>query len=129
MRSLGIGWDVGGWRGKAQGLAVVEWNGRSPQWLGSSTCFSLSKLKDDWSLDDLLRCAWPEAPTNILEHRRVVLAIDAPLGLPIAFRDLLTGVAIPCVDLGAREIENPLAYRETDRDIYHTFQRKKPLSA
>lgn len=94
MTPLGIGWDVGGWRGKAQGVAVVEWDGQSPQWLGSSTCFSLSKLKDDWSVADLLRCAWPEAPTDILEHRCVVLAVDAPLEFPIAFRDLLTEAAI-----------------------------------
>ena len=127
-RVLGIGWDVGGWRGNGQGIAVVEWADNSPQWLGSPTSFSLSNLVEDWGVDDLVRRSWPEAPQDILNNREVVLAIDAPLGFPIAFRDLLGGGPGPSIDLKNPEIENRLAYRETDRNIHRTF-RKRPLSA
>jgi Protein of unknown function (DUF429) len=127
-RVLGIGWDVGGWRGSGQGIAVVEWAGDSPRWLGSPTSFSLSNLVEDWGVDDLVRSSWPEAPQDILNNREVVLAIDAPLGFPIAFRDLLAGGPGPSIDLKNPEIENRLAYRETDRNIHQTF-RKKLLSA
>ena len=79
-------------------------------------------------MDDLVRCAWPEAPSEILQSHELVMAIDAPLGFPVAFSELLAGRSTPSVDPRNAEIDNPLAYRETDRPIYRTFG-KKPLSA
>jgi hypothetical protein len=49
------------------------------------------------------------------------------LGFPVAFSELLAQRSTPSFDPSGPEIENPLAYRETDRQIYRTF-RKKPLS-
>jgi hypothetical protein len=125
---LGVGWDVGGWIGRKQAIALAEWKGHSAQWLGSSMCFSVAQLGENWSVDDLVRCAWPDAPSEILQSHELVMAIDAPLGFPVAFSELLAGRSTPSVDPTSAEIDNPLAYRETDRHIYRTFG-KKPLSA
>lgn len=64
----------------------------------------------------------------MLTKYSIVLAIDALLGFPAAFSDLLAKHAIPAVDPNAGEIENRLAYRDTDRRIHEIFNRK-PLSA
>jgi hypothetical protein len=32
---LGVGWDVGGWIGHKQAVAVAEWNNHSAQWRGT----------------------------------------------------------------------------------------------
>jgi len=125
---LGVGWDVGGWIGRKQAIALAEWKGHSAQWLGIQMCFSVAQLGENWNMDDLVRRAWPEAPSGILQTHELVIAIDAPLGFPVAFSELLDGRATPSVDPTSAEIDNPLAYRETDRHIYRTF-RKKPLSA
>jgi hypothetical protein len=124
---LGIGWDVGGWIGRRQGVAIVEWNDHSPRWLGKQTCFSIGELGEHWGVDDLVCFAWPEARSGILEDRELVLAIDAPLGFPVAFSELLAGRFAPSFDTKP-EIGNRLAYRETDRHVYRTLG-KKPLSA
>jgi len=125
---LGIGWDVGGWIGRKQAVAVAEWKESSVRWLGTPMCFSIAQLGENWSVIDLVRCAWPEAPGEILQTHDLVMAIDAPLGFPVAFSKLLAGWSTPRVDPTSAEIDNRLAYRETDRHIYRTFG-KKPLSA
>jgi hypothetical protein len=127
MTVLGIGWDVGGWMGHGQAVAAVEWGDVSPRWLGSPASFSMAELKEKWGIHDLVSRAWSEAPSDLLSHREVVLAIDAPLGFPIAFVDLLARKPIALVS-PKKEIDNPLAYRETDRHIHSKFG-KKPLSA
>ena len=58
----------------------------------------------------------------------MVLAIDAPLAFPRAFRDLLNGADVPPFAPDSPEINNPLAYRQSDRRIFEVFG-KKPLSA
>lgn len=124
---LGVGWDVGGWIGRKQAVAIAEWKDHSVQWLARPTCFSIAQLGERWGVHDLVRLAWPEAPSEILESRELVMAIDAPLGFPLAFSELLAQRSTPSFDPSGPEIENPLAYRESDRHIYRTF-RKKPLS-
>lgn len=125
---LAIGWDVGGWVGKKQAVAVARWANGRPEWLGKPQGFRLNSLGRDWSLIDLARVGWPEAPHDILNNQRVVLAIDAPLAFPTAFAELLAGAATPTFDAGGPEMHNPFAYRVTDRNIFDTF-KKKPLSA
>jgi hypothetical protein len=87
---LGLGWDVGGWLGKKQAVAAVTWSGTEPKWRESSACFSIQDLDENGaSLLDFIRLAWRGAPIDALEQYRVVVAIDAPLDFPTAFRDLL----------------------------------------
>ncbi len=127
MRALAIGWDVGGWLGKKQAVAVIAVEtGGTWHHLGASAPFSL-RGRTEFSVLDLVRTAWPEAPEDALGGRDVVVAIDAPLSFPRAFVDLLAGAAgeRPTSD---EEIANGLAYRDCDRFI-HGEHQKKPLSA
>jgi hypothetical protein len=116
---LAVGWDVGGWRGDKQAVAVCCAGQGKAQWLGDQVRFRITKPQDKGgTLEALVHLAWPEAPHDLWDRYRPVLAIDAPLGFPKAFVDLLNGKS-PVI---------PLAYRETDRHIHKTFT-KKPLSA
>lgn len=128
---LGVGWDVGGWLGQKQAVAVVTWENDSgcARWLGSARCFSIGSWhRGDWQIDDLVRLAWADAPADALVGFDVNVAIDAPLGFPLGFMNLLAGGPTISFDPRRPEIENPLAYRETDRHIFDVFG-KKPLSA
>ena len=127
--TLGVGWDVGGWIGGKQGVAVARLGPSGAEWLGIANAFCLADLRfPDWTLLDLLRIAWRNAPEDTLTRFQVVLAIDAPLAFPIGFKQLIdTGVA-PIFRPDGPEIQNPLAYRDCDRFIHSTLG-KKPLSA
>jgi hypothetical protein len=114
--------------GAKQGVAVVSHGPNGIEWLGQPKSFRLSSLKTLCGVEDLVRQVWTGAPRDILKTHRVIIAIDAPLGFPVAFTKLLNGVAIPDFEPGGREIDNPLAYRATDRHVFNTFG-KKPLSA
>jgi hypothetical protein len=126
---LAVGWDVGGWVGRKQGVAVAALGAQGLEWLGTASSFRLADLPTlDWTLRDLIRLAWPDVPEDVLEHHRVVLAIDAPLGFPRAFKRLLDTGETPAFPPDAPEIDNPLAYRDCDRRIFRALG-KKPLSA
>jgi hypothetical protein len=106
---LEIGWDVGGWVGKKQAVAVARWTDGRLDWLGRAACFKLATLRPDWGLGDLVQQTWSDAPKDVLARHRIVLAIDAPLGFPTAFADLLAGRATPA---SPRTAWRPLAYRD-----------------
>jgi predicted nuclease with RNAse H fold len=125
---LAVGWDVGGWCGDKQAVAVAEWKDGRPSFVHPGTArFRIDALDETNGLLSMLRLAWENPPAIIFDHYRVVLAIDAPLGFPLAFRDLVTG-EVPETLPEAKEIDNRFAYRECDRHIYKQFG-KKPLSA
>jgi len=126
---LYIGWDVGGWEGCHDGLAVLRWSraGRLER-CGQPKRLRLreSIAKREFSIASLLKAC--DAPGS---WGRVVVGIDAPLGWPVEFARLIRG---GLSDRGGYvpgpggEIENRLAYRLCDRVIYRRC-RKKPLSA
>ena len=87
LDAIGIGWDVRGWQGNAQAVAVVGWQSRTQQlhWLGVSPLFRLSsRVAPD--LDALLRPALQDemALMQALACPRLALGIDAPLAFPRA---------------------------------------------
>ena len=132
-KCLGIGWDVGGWRGNKNAVAMAMWNGTGVDWVavkrrklpGVGATFaeflehflgSEAKLRLEQAVDR-------KVP--------VVLAIDAPLGLPTAFVDSLKHPADTQFESDFAKggfIDNPLAFRETDRTVAEIFE-KTPLSA
>jgi hypothetical protein len=127
--ALYIGWDVGGWEGCHDGLAVLRWSRADRLELcGQPKCLRLrgSMASREFSVAGLLRaCDAPEA------WERVVVGIDAPLGWPVEFARLVGAHFADCgvyVPGPGGEIENRLAYRLCDRVIYRRC-RKKPLSA
>ncbi|ADH98803.1 DUF429 domain-containing protein [Salisediminibacterium selenitireducens] len=126
-RVIGIGWDVGGWMGSNHGLAVCEWiaSENSVFWHGSQVGTSLPTDRL-MGIGDIL--AATDSGLSLTETDRVTLGIDAPLGYPVAFQKLLHEEAHEAVTRPEREIDNPYAYRLTDRLIHRRFM-KKPLSA
>jgi predicted nuclease with RNAse H fold len=128
-RVIGIGWDVGGWMGNKQGVAAVMWKVGSQEleWLGTPTQFSLP-IGSLFSTQMLIEEAVDKNNTKMLEESLVVIGIDAPLGFPADFVQLVSGETVECFR-PQREIDNKLAYRDTDRHIYNELDNKKPLSA
>ncbi|MGY3901826.1 DUF429 domain-containing protein [Aeromonas lusitana] len=130
MDAIGIGWDVRGWQGNAQAVAVVGWQAREQRlhWLGVSPLFRLSsRVAPD--LDALLRPALQDEISlmQVLACPQLALGIDAPLAFPRALAELLGGRGAECA-VPQREIDNPYAYRDCERWLYRQYG-KKPLSA
>lgn len=124
--TLAIGWDVGGWAGKKQGLAAfIVRPGRTPELVAPPLVRRIGAHKGGIRLADFVALAGVDTAAAI-EDLRLVIAIDAPLGFPKAFRDLLGGNP-EAGWRGGRQLENPYALRETDRHIEARF--KLPLSA
>lgn len=132
-----IGWDVGGWHGRKDGLAAlalfhdgtVQRVGRCQRvGLGAMVYSGILDLEHLLGLVGMLRdTRWP----------RVVIGIDAPLGMPHAFVEStgagLTDRPARLGRLSATVVENRLAYRDTERAVcaeYRPRFRKgwRPLS-
>lgn len=128
--------------GTRQGVAVVQVHpGSGVEWLGRPTAFQMP-LGRLLAPADLLDHAG--VSPDVLDDHQVVIAVDAPLGFPVNLCRFLTGWPYGATDSTVsvsrpeREIDNPLAYRETDRHIHERFrlvhngvvtrQPKKPLS-
>ena len=127
---LYLGWDVGGWEGARDGLAVLMTDARGTLRLAKAPVrVGLKPLlcSGGLSVDDLLSACDCREPWD-----RMVLGIDAPLGWPAQFaRSVIETPAavpiyLPAPDAG--EIANRLAYRWCDR-VIHQACGKKPLSA
>ena len=125
---LAVGWDVGGWRGAKQAVAVMRQLDRQRDWVGIPRTFKIEAFtQSGGSLLDLIRFGWPDVPIDVFDQYRIIVAIDAPLGFPVAFQQLISRKPSAKIELGP-EINNPFAYRETDRWVHQSFG-KKPLSA
>ena len=121
-----IGWDVGGWMGSNNGFSIIEYDYQSHsfEWKGKSVELSIP----DHSLFSLDYIIEKTDSLNIdLAEAKIIIAADAPLTYPKAFKELLENQKNDFVKPD-KEIYNPLAYRRTDRYIYEKFN-KKPLSA
>ncbi|AXF57672.1 DUF429 domain-containing protein [Salicibibacter kimchii] len=123
---IGIGWDVGGWLGSNHGVAICEWDStkQTIEWKGAPTEISIPN-SGRLSLQQLISSVDDTLDSD--DDRRMIIGVDAPLGYPKAFKQLINGEINP-VDKPEKEIQNPLAYRYTDRAIYEMLG-KKPLSA
>lgn len=130
-RRLYLGWDVGGWLGKTDGLAAYVF-GHSGGLLRRIPGKTVSLWKEfdgkKWSLEKLVRILDPQLTLDRFD--RVVLAIDAPLGMPQRYvRSLQADIAhVPEPEYGIeRLLDSRLAYRVTDRLVASRFDLK-PLS-
>lgn len=127
MRYLGIGWDAGGWQGNKQAVAVVSWmtGAASVDWLGVSPAFALSR-RLPLSLNSLLAPALGGNP--LPSATRIAWAVDAPLAFPSALRDLVCGQGPVLQQVPDSELDNPYAYRASERWLARQYGRK-PMSA
>jgi hypothetical protein len=130
-RRLYLGWDVGGWLGKTDGLAAYVF-GHSGSLLRAIPGRTVSLWKEfegrKWTLEKFIRLLDPQL--NLDRFDRVVLAIDAPLGMPQRFVRAVTSeiAKVPEPEYNVEKLaESRLAFRVTDRLIAKRFD-VKPLS-
>jgi hypothetical protein len=112
-----IGWDVGGWNcdknpNSRDALVVLDASGAriGQPWRGNlRQTINASTTADDFLTAILALCKLPAGAA------KTTLAIDAPLGFPAAFAELITGgTAQP--DIG-KSATNPYLYRLTERRL------------
>lgn len=123
-----IGWDVGGWNcdknpNSRDALVVLDgagarigqpWRGNLRQTLNSASTAA------DFLTAILTLCKLPAEA-----HARATIAIDAPLGFPDAFSQLITGGA--ALSQIGQSAANPYLYRATERRL--VAEGVTPLSA
>ncbi len=124
-----LGWDVGAWHcqggASRDALVLLTDEGGSLRAIGKPWRGNLRAAYnggDGWDLlGELLRLV------VAAEHRwnQITLAIDAPLGWPTAFRELLDDVHPAAI--ATQKAQNPLLMRETERWLCARGHR--PLSA
>jgi hypothetical protein len=124
-----IGWDVGGWNcdknpTSRDALVVLDgagarigqpWRGNLRQTINAATTGT------DFLMAILTLCKLP-APASTA---KATIAIDAPLGFPAAFAQLITGGA--AVTQIGQSAANPYLYRATERRL--VAEGVTPLSA
>ena len=122
---IGLGWDVGGWLGRKQGAAAVAWSAeRGIWWLGQPTAFRLGGAEDSALTPERLAA---HVGLSLNGAERVIVGIDAPLGFSTAYVQLVAGGA-GRLHRPSRDIDDRLAFRESERFVHATFA-KKPMSA
>jgi predicted nuclease with RNAse H fold len=123
-----IGWDVGGWNcdknpSSRDALAVLDSSGAriGQPWRGNlRQALNTASTAADFLTAILTLCQLP-APA----HPRATIAIDAPLGFPVAFAQLINGGAA-LTQIG-QSAANPYLYRATERRL--VAEGVTPLSA
>lgn len=127
-RRLYIGWDVGGWLGKTDGLAgyVFGHSGAMLRRIPGKTVSLWKELEGQrWSLERFIRLLDPQLTLDRFD--RVVVAIDAPFGMPARFiRSIQSDIAkVPEPEYASDKVSDwRLAYRVTDRLVAKRFDVK-----
>ncbi|SHJ88069.1 Protein of unknown function [Dethiosulfatibacter aminovorans DSM 17477] len=127
-RIVSIGWDVGGWMGKKQGFSMSLWDYEKEEfsWIGKPSEMSLPKNRLI-TPDEIMGILSSTFSDRELDEYQIIIAIDAPLGYPEAFVKFISSEDVISAKPD-KEINNPLAYRDTERHIHKVFD-KKPLSS
>ncbi len=123
---LGIGWDVGGWMGSKQGIAAATFDLDTQKfaWIGTPRNTNLKKHKH-WTPESIVETLNPMI--SVEDFDEVTIGMDASLGFPISYKKLVNQ-EVQDIKVPSKEIQNPYAYRDTERHIFEKFG-KKPLSA
>ena len=127
---IAIGWDVRGWRGSDQAVAILSFDTGSstPHWLGVSGGFRLEPGEPP-GLHSLVGQVPGDPLAGLdLTGAAVVVGIDAPLAFPSRFVSLMKSESVSGYCPPGREIDNVFAYRDCERWIFEQHARK-PLSA
>src|SRR5271165_5881069 len=124
-----VGWDVGGWNceknpGSRDALAVLGQDGEVLRVCGQ--VFRGNLRRDINEHSDLADIVNARCKTGICPDDHITIAIDTPLGLPIAIEALLRGEGLPS-EVPDSYSENPYLYRQTERWLFS--KNFPPLSA
>ena len=126
MKTIAIGWDVRGWRGTQQAVAVLKINDGQLEW----------NISDDFqfepnvplTLSSLLEPALGvDYQRYISDADKIIIGIDAPLAFSNEFIRLLNDDASEFIPTES-QITNPLAFRRCEHWVKETYG-KMPLSA
>jgi hypothetical protein len=127
-KTLAIGWDVGGWYGEKQGVALLTYEDGRLNPLASARTFEIKSGEHPSSdpCDFFLNKVGYEGPRD---WDRVVLAVDAPLAVPRLYKHFIcsSGILDKQEELrrGEKHIDSPFFFRECDRWLAEKI--KKPL--
>ena len=123
-----VGWDVGAWYAQKDAVAFLSEDGEI---IGIPEVRNLSDMiRKSKSLRELLKnlamqCSKTERDRRRLDTGRIVLAIDAPLGMPIAARTLFSGGK--SYEISTENFrKNELLFRKTE--TYLAERGHKPMS-
>lgn len=128
MKKIAIGWDVRGWRGNQQAVAVLkvdnvkqthEWKISDDFQFKANVPLSLSSL--------LMPVLGIEYKSYLSGADKIIIGIDAPLAFSQAFKHLLISENSEFIPTHS-QITNPLAFRQCERWIKDEYG-KTPLSA
>lgn len=122
-KTIGIGWDVGGWYGDKNAITITELEGENS--LKISHLNGLNSFNIIQHLDKIIQ-------EN--QDTKIILGIDSPLGFPNAFTKLISepgfdhSTIMKLLDGDQSYRSSPLAFRTTEMVIKQVFD-KNALSA
>lgn len=130
MTDIFLGWDVGAWhcgRGKSQDAlcALISDEDGNARAAGKPWRGTLRKIFSDTRGQELIRAMLNYAGLVLPSPGSVTIAIDAALGWPEDFCNLLLRRQLPA-EIPERQADNKLLFRETDRLLSRKGHR--PLS-
>jgi hypothetical protein len=134
--TLYIGWDVGAWHcdrpaGSQDAFCILErkQGARELDFLGVSRGNFRQDLLNINDCESFVKAAFKCVKAKVQPDVRsnVIVAIDAPLGVPQAFRELIVNHR-PYERVEKEAINNRYLYRETERYLNITNGEIKPLS-
>jgi hypothetical protein len=124
-----VGWDVGGWncdknRNSRDALVALSNSSGPLEICGKPFRGNLRKqLNEHKTLEGIVNDA---CGTEIQRSDNIFIAIDTPLGFPVAIEELINGKFVSD-ELPQQYSDNPYLYRQTERWLFeHGFS---PLSA
>ncbi|MBK7033842.1 MAG: hypothetical protein IPH85_12235 [Ignavibacteria bacterium] len=124
-----VGFDVGGWlvRSSHDAVARLMISGHERKWDILSRDDKGHRRKNILHPDNSSKLIRELCVT--CDAVQTIIAIDAALGWPTEFRDLINGeVPNPLPSIESKSIENKVLYRETERFIFHRTNTH-PLTA
>ncbi|MCI0358165.1 MAG: hypothetical protein L0211_06765 [Planctomycetaceae bacterium] len=115
-----VGWDVGGWNCSSRSasqdaLAILSREEQSFRVMGSISRGPIRKsINRSSKLHSILN---EECGTSIQHDDSITIAIDTPLGFPLAVQSLISGGDLP-PEVPDDYSENPYLYRVTERWLF-----------
>jgi len=120
---ISIGWDVGGWRGNKNAFCILSFDDELEAYKKIRIeKFHLANHNELFKVDGSYPDFLEDWITNS-KHDKIIFAIDAPLGFPTKFKELISGKKYNGTD--GNEYKS-YAFRETDIIINEGKQTLSP---